>query len=129
MVIGVPKESFPDERRVALVPAVVAALVKAGTSVLVEAGSGQAAGFLDTEYEKAGGRIAGQRAEVFAGSEIIVRVRCLMPGQVSGPTGMAAADAELLRRDQVLIGLGDPLSASTASGEFAARGVIFFALE
>ena len=49
MIVGVPRESFPGERRVAMVPAVVPSLTKAGLEVVVEAGAGRDAGYLDTE--------------------------------------------------------------------------------
>src|SRR5690606_18397328 len=58
MVIGVPRETLPGEHRVALVPASVPALVKAGAEVLIEAGAGAAAGFPDAEYAAKGATIA-----------------------------------------------------------------------
>jgi len=54
MILGIPREIYPKERRVAMVPAVIPNLKKAGLEVLVEAGAGQAAGYPDKEYvEKA----------------------------------------------------------------------------
>ena len=50
MKVGVPRESYPGERRVAMVPAVIPALLKAGLEVVVEAGAGAEAGFPDAEY-------------------------------------------------------------------------------
>ena len=61
MVIGVPRESFPGERRVALVPAVIPSLTKAGFQVVVESGAGQAAAYLDTEYAAKGAQLAAAR--------------------------------------------------------------------
>ena len=58
MIIGVPKEAFPGERRVALVPAALAALTKAGFAVRIEAGAGAEAGFRDDDYQRAGATIA-----------------------------------------------------------------------
>ena len=49
MIVGVPRESFPGERRVALVPATIPNLIKAGLEVLVEAGAGDAAGYPDAD--------------------------------------------------------------------------------
>ena len=54
MVIGVPRETFPGERRVALVPAVIPSLTKAGFQVSIEAGAGSAAGYLDSDYTAKG---------------------------------------------------------------------------
>ncbi len=65
MIVGVPRESFPGERRVALVPAAVPNLTKAGLQVVVEAGAGAAAGYPDADYAAKGAKIAADRAEVF----------------------------------------------------------------
>jgi NAD(P) transhydrogenase subunit alpha len=54
MIVGVPRESYPGERRVALVPAVLANLAKAGMQVVIEAGAGAAAGYPDAEYLEKG---------------------------------------------------------------------------
>ena len=56
MIVGVPRETFPGERRVALVPAAVPALAKAGLEVVVEAGAGAAAGYPDADYVARGAR-------------------------------------------------------------------------
>ena len=52
MIVGVPRETYPDERRVALVPSSANALKKKGLDVLVESEAGISAGFLDADYEK-----------------------------------------------------------------------------
>jgi NAD(P) transhydrogenase subunit alpha len=52
MIVGVPCESYPGERRVALVPAVLSNLAKAGLQVLIEAGAGAGAGYPDAEYSE-----------------------------------------------------------------------------
>ena len=67
MIVSVTKETFPGERRVALIPAMVGQLTKAGLEVAVEAGAGEAAGFLDAEYEAKGARIVTDRGEAFVG--------------------------------------------------------------
>ena len=61
MLIGVPKESFPGERRVALTPAVLPALTRSGLKILVETGAGIEAGHADEEYRNAGAEIVGSR--------------------------------------------------------------------
>ena len=58
MIVGVPKELFPGERRVALTPIVVPLLIKLGLEVLVEAGAGIEAGFPDSDFEARGAKIA-----------------------------------------------------------------------
>jgi len=121
MITGVPGERKAGERRVALVPASVAALVKAGLEVVVEAGAGDAAGFTDAEYAEKGARLAA-RAEVFASADILL--------QVNGPGLDAdAADLALCRSGQVVIGMQDPLGHPQGSAAMAARGVTAFSLE
>ena len=56
MIVGVPRETFPGERRVALIPSVIPPLIKAGAEVLVEAGAGTSAGFPDADYTARGAR-------------------------------------------------------------------------
>jgi len=69
MIVGVPRETFPGERRVALVPAVLPTLAKAGLQVVVEAGAGVEAGYLDADYLAKGAKILPDRAEVFRAGE------------------------------------------------------------
>jgi len=76
MILGVPKESYPGERRVAIVPAVVPALTKAGLEVLVEAGAGVEAGYPDQDYTAKGAKLAADRAEIFRTADIVVQVLC-----------------------------------------------------
>ncbi len=124
MVVGVPKETFPGERRVALVPALVPTLAKAGLEALIEAGAGEAAGYPDAAYRERRAGIAGRRAEVFASADVILQVRALGANPEAGRSDLA-----LLRPDQVVIGLGEPLGAPEAAKELAERGVTAFALE
>ena len=122
MIVGVPAESTQSERRVALVPGVVKFLVKAKIEVLLESKAGQAAGFPDAEYEQQGVRIAADRGQLFATSDIILSVG----GMGSGAEG---GSLQLLRRGQVVLGLLNPLGAPQGIRELAAKGVTAFALE
>ena len=74
MKIGVPLEQVSGERRVALVPASIPLLKKAGVDVTIERGAGQRAGFPDAAYVDKGAQIAAGRTEVFA-SDVILQVR------------------------------------------------------
>src|SRR5258708_38977177 len=76
MIVGVPRESYPGERRVALVPTVIPHLTKAGIEVVIEAGAGVEAGFPDAEYAAKGARVLADRAEVFRAADIVVQVLC-----------------------------------------------------
>ena len=73
MIIGIPSETFPGERRVAMAPAVIATLRKLGLDVVIESGAGQAAGFPDAQYTEQQARL-GSRADVFA-ADIVAMVR------------------------------------------------------
>src|SRR5436305_7217484 len=98
MTVGVPKETFPGERRVALTPGVVQRLAGYGLDVLVESGAGADAGYPDAEFVERGAKIAGGRGEVFEKSDIVTQVLCYGSNDKTGK-----ADVALMRRDQVLI--------------------------
>lgn len=114
MKIGVPLEQVSGERRVALVPASIPLLKKAGVDVTIERGAGQSAGFPDAAYVGKGAQIAASRNEVFA-SDVILQVR--------------VGDLPLMRQAQVVIGMADPLGSPETARELSSRGVIAFALE
>ena len=122
MKVAVVKECFPGERRVALVPAAIPPLIKAGLEVVVEESAGLAAGFLDDDYRAAGGRI-GTRDEAFAAD-------CVLTVRTAAAAGDAwPADRDRLRQGQIVIGICDPLGAPDACREAAERGVTLFSLE
>jgi NAD(P) transhydrogenase subunit alpha len=114
MQVGVPVEQFAGERRVALVPASIAPLKKAGFDVVVERGAGERAGFTDAMYAEKGARAAGSRADVFA-ADVLLQVR--------------AGDFAHMRAGQVVIGMADPLSSPETVRDIAQTGVTAFALE
>jgi NAD(P) transhydrogenase subunit alpha len=123
-MVGVPRELYPDERRVALVPTVVPQLRQAGLDVVIEAGAGVAAGYPDAQYVAQGARILPDRAAVFSAADILVQVLCYGSNDVTG-----AADLPLLRREQVLLGFLRPLGALAVLQQIAATGVTAFAVE
>ena len=84
MIVGVPKEIFPGERRVAMVPAVIPSLVKAGLEIVVEAGAGAEAGYPDEVYVAKGAKILPERAEVLPTADIILQVLCLGSNDKTG---------------------------------------------
>ena len=114
MRVGVPKESAPGERRVALVPEVVSRLVSGGFEVLVEAGAGDAASFPDAAYEEAG---AGVGSDPW-GADAVVKVQA-----------PSAEEAARLREGQILIGFLQPLTDREGIERLAGRGVTAFAME
>ncbi len=124
MLVGVPKERYPGERRVALVPADVAALVKVGLQVAVEAGAGSESGYPDAEYQAKGATLVATRRELFAKADILAQVRA----GGADPDG-ETADRELLRKGQYLIAFIEPLWAPAAAARLAERGVSTLAME
>src|SRR5579875_1305790 len=124
MIVGVPKESYPGERRVAMVPATVPALIKAGCEVLIEAGAGAAAGYPDNEFVAKGAKVAGSRAELFAHAEMILQVLCHSANDRTGE-----ADLPLLRPGQFLIGFVRPLNSPATVAQIAATGATAFSVE
>ena len=121
MKLGVPRETFPGERRVAIVPAVLPTLKKLGVDVVVEQGAGDAAGFPDTAFGDQAK--IGSRADVFS-SDLVAVVRT--PG-ANPSNGMA--DLDLMRPGQLLIGFAEPLTAGAAARAVAGRGVTLAAME
>jgi NAD(P) transhydrogenase subunit alpha len=124
LIIGVPKEIYPGERRVSLVPLVVPNLVKAGFEVVVESGAGVEAGYPDNLYAEKSAKILATRAEVFQTSDIITQVLCYGANDLTGK-----ADLPLLRKDQILIGFLRPLGSRDVVEQIAATGAISFAVE
>lgn len=124
MIVGVPRESFPGELRVALTPAVVPGLVKTGIEVVVETGAGVGAGYPDVDYVSKGAKVLSQRAEVFRAADIITQVLGYGSNDKTGKS-----DLPLFRRDQVLIGFLRPLGSLETVQEIAAAGVAAFSLE
>ncbi len=124
VIIGVVKESFPGERRVALVPAVIPNLAKAGMEVAVESGAGAQAGYTDAAYAEKGAKILVDRGAVFGAADIVVQVLCYGSNDLTGK-----ADLPLFRRSQALIGFMRPLGSREVVEEIAATGVTAFSIE
>ena len=121
--VGVPRETFPGERCVALTPRSCEVLQKAGMTVLIEPSAGEDAGYPDGQYTARGAKLA-SRDEVFAQADIILQFRSVGANPEAG-----RADLARMRKGQVLIGLGEPLTAQREMAELASAGVSFFALE
>jgi NAD(P) transhydrogenase subunit alpha len=116
MMVGIPKETWPGETRVALIPAGVAPLLKTGLDVAVEEGAGTRAGFPDDMYRTQGAAIV-SRDDLFRTANILLQVRA------------TPATPSLLRSGQVVIGFADPLGAPRAVRDVAATGASLFSME
>jgi len=123
MKVAVPRETFPGETRVALVPAGVATLVQAGYDVLIEPRAGVAAGFSDDDYIESGAQLVGSHDDVFA-ADIVLQVRSFGANQQSG-----APDLPLMRAGQTVIGMCDPLGTADSAHQVAETGATQMALE
>src|SRR5439155_8210518 len=123
MKVAVVKETFPGERRVALVPTDVAKLVKGGLGVVVERAAGAAAGFGDPAYVEKGAAVAADRDEVFS-ADIVLQVRNLGTNLQAG-----RQDIPGFRGGRFAIGMCDPLGEPQAVAEMAKTGATLFALE
>jgi NAD(P) transhydrogenase subunit alpha len=124
LIIGVPKEIYPGERRVSLVPLVVPTLTKAGFEVAVETGAGAEAGYPDNLYTEKGAKIVATRAELFQTADIVTQVLCYGANDVTGK-----ADIPLLRKGQILVGFLRPLGSAEVVEQIAATGAMAFAVE
>ncbi|HWZ98285.1 MAG TPA: NAD(P) transhydrogenase subunit alpha [Candidatus Dormibacteraeota bacterium] len=124
MILGVPRESYPGERRVAIVPAVIPALAKAGIEVLVEAGAGMEAGYPDRDFTEKGAKFVANRADIFQAADIVAQVLCYGSNDVTGK-----ADLPLMRSGQVIVGFLRPMGKLEELQELAKTGVSSFAVE
>lgn len=118
MIIGVPKETATDERRVALVPEGVKALKKLGVDVLIEAGAGVAAGFTDESYTDEEAKLAAGAAELYGAADIVIKVQPPQGDEISS-----------LRDGTALICLLKPLDMPELAVQLAARNVSAFSVE
>jgi proton-translocating NAD(P)+ transhydrogenase subunit alpha len=124
VIVGVPRESYPGERRVALVPAAIPSLTKAGLEVVMEAGAGADAGYLDDEYSAKGAKILPERAEVFRAADVVVQVLCYGSNDRTGK-----ADLPHFHPNQTLVGFLRPLGVLETIQDIAFRGVTSFSVE
>lgn len=124
MIVGVPKEIYPGEQRVALTPLVIPNLAKAGFEVVVQSGAGVAAGYPDEQYAEKGAKVLPDRNSVFSTAEIILQVLCYGANDING-----ANDLPLLRNGQILIGFLRPLGSAEVVQQVARTGATSYCVE
>ena len=122
ITVGVPRETFPGETRIALVPQCLPVLQGAGLEIVVEAGAGDAAGYPAEAFVDHGASI-GSRDEVF-GADLVLQVRTIGANPDAGRD-----DLDRHHPGQIVVGLGEPLSEARSLAELADRGVTIFAME
>jgi NAD(P) transhydrogenase subunit alpha len=116
--IGVPKEIFPGEKRIATVPDVVTKLTKLGFEVVVEQGAGELADLSDQAFEQAGASIAPNAAALWSGTDIVFKVRA--------PT---AEEVTLMHEGQTLIGFLWPAQNPDLMQQLAAKKVTALSID
>ncbi len=124
MIVGVPKETYPGERRVALVPAVIPNITKARMEVIIENGAGEQAGYPDAAYVEKGAKIVADRATVFRNADAVLQVLCYGSNDVSGKD-----DLPLYKSGQALIGFLRPFGSAETIQNIAHAGVTAFSVE
>jgi len=124
VIVGVPKETYPGERRVALVPVVIPTLAKAGLEVIIESGAGEQAGYPDAAYAEKGAKVVPNRASVFGSADIVVQVLCYGSNDLTGK-----ADLPLMRRGQAVIGFLRPFGSPEVVQQIAQAGVSAYSVE
>jgi H+-translocating NAD(P) transhydrogenase subunit alpha len=123
LCVGIPKEIFPEERRVAATPATVQRIKKLGLDVWVEAGAGEGASALDSAYAEAGATIVQDADELWKGSDIVLKVRA------PGPFGDGEHEADLLREGALLISFVWPAQNEPLLERLQARKVTVLAMD
>ena len=118
LTIGVPREVHAGEKRVATVPDVVGKLARLGFAVTVESGAGQAANFGDDAYRAAGARIASNAAELYAGADLVFKVRAPTPGEIA-----------LLKPGTTLVAFIWPAQNPDLMAQLAARQLTVLAMD
>jgi len=124
MIVGVPKEVRPNERRVALVPESVAKLTAAGIEVLVQAGAGESAFFLDDAYKAAGATISPDAQSLFSTADVIVKVQ-----RPDSNDGQPSPEIAMMQSGAVLIGFLQPLFNPGLASELAEHGITSFSMD
>ena len=124
MIVGVVKETFPGERRVALVPDIVGPFKKKGFEVVIESGAGLEAGYSDAAYEAKGAEVLPSREAVFEKAGIIAQVRTYGANPEAGK-----ADLALMKEGQIIVGASEPLGRPDLVAEMAGTKADTFGLE
>ncbi len=118
MQIGIPKETHPGEQRAVVIPSDVARFIKLGATVVIESGLGAGIRATDAEYEKAGATVTTDRAGLYSGSNLILRLRKPDP-----------ADVALLHPGCIHISYLDPFNEKALVTLLEERGVSAISME
>ncbi len=124
MIIGITRELVAGEQRVSMCPENIRSLTEAGIDFWVEQNAGVCAGFSDNDYLSAGAKIIAERSAIFAKADIILQVQSFGANRQN-----AEQDLQLLRPQQIVIGMMDPLATPQAAQQVADTKATAVALE
>jgi len=124
MIAGIPAESFPNEQRVAIIPAHIPALINAGVEVYVQKDAGREAGFPDEEYREKGAKIVKDRKKLFSSADIILQVRAAAANPENG-----LQDIKLMKKGALLVGFLNPYASVEMLKSLADAHITSFAME
>ena len=124
LIVGIPKEIYPEERRVAATPSTIERFRKLGLDVQVEAGAGEAARYADADYEKSGATIVVDAATLWSTSDLVLKVRPPMVDPVSGRD-----EALLLKEGAVVVGVLWPAQNKELLARLATRRATAFSMD
>lgn len=124
MIIGITRELVAGEQRVSMCPENIRSLTEAGIDFWVEQNAGVCAGFSDNDYLSAGAKIIAERSAIFAKADIILQVQSFGANSQN-----AEQDLQLLRPQQIVIGMMDPLATPQAAQQVADTKATAVALE
>ncbi len=118
MIVGVPKEAYPRESRIALLPEHVARLSHAGASMMVQSGIGRSLDIPDESYVKAGALVAAERKNLLEEADLVLSIR-----------GPALEEVSSLKRDAICINLMDPFREKAMVETLRDRSISALSLE
>jgi NAD(P) transhydrogenase subunit alpha len=124
MKIGIPKESYPGEKRVALVPAHVSTLIDSGLEIYIQDNAGIDAGFTNEDYENKSAKVVQDRNELFGISDVVLQVRAAGANPANG-----IDDIKLMKEESSLIGFLDPFTSKQMIMSLVKKRITAYAME
>jgi len=124
MTVGIPKERYPGETRVAVVPTHVPVLTKLGYDVVIEQGAGDASGYRDESYREKGAEVEPDHAALMGKADVLLTVR-----SAAANPEEAAGDVDAAKEGQAVIGFVDPYTPHPAFSRYVEKKISLFSME